>query len=297
MTKRVSRELLDPHIFSLLRRLNSFLKSAGVKPFLVGGLVRDLLLQRKTADIDLAVHNDALKIAQDVATRFGGTLVLLHEKNRIGRVVLPDKKNISSKGQFVVDLITIDDTIYDDLARRDFTIDAMAYDLNELIRDPEEALLIDPFGGLNDLHDRLIRAVSSCTFIDDPLRLLRAFRLSSELGFSIDDETEFLIKSDSYLITTVAGERIREELLRLVIHPEIDKLLLYMDELGVLTAVIPELGETKGIIQPKEHYWNVFEHLVETVAASSFLFTVSLASMATDLAQASRALAISLSAA
>lgn len=271
MSNGTPRQFLEPHILSLLRRLAAFLKSRGVKSYLVGGLVRDLHLKRKTEDIDIAVQNDALKIARDVAKLLGGTYVLLHEENRIGRVVLPDKDNISGGGQWVVDFTSVRDTIYDDLARRDFTIDAMAYNLTELILHSEQALLIDPFGGLGDLHDHLIRAVIPSTFTDDPLRLLRAFRLASELGFAIDDETEFLIKRDSYLIATIAGERIREELLRLIAVPRIDRLLLYMDELGVLTAVIPELGETKGIIQPKEHYWNVFEHLVETVAAAGFL--------------------------
>jgi poly(A) polymerase len=271
MARETPHEFLEPHIFSLLRRLNSVLQPAGVKPYLVGGLVRDLILKRKTADIDIAVQSDALIVAEDAAKLMGGSYVRLHEENRIGRVVLPDKTGDSGRSQWVVDFTTIENTIYDDLARRDFTIDAMAYDLAELIHDPEQALLIDPFGGLNDLHDRLIRAVSTSVFTDDPLRLLRAFRLSSELGLTIDDETEFLIKSDSYLIATIAGERIREELLRLMLAPKIDRLLLYMSELGVLTAVIPELAGTRGIVQPKEHYWNVFEHLVETAAAAAFL--------------------------
>jgi poly(A) polymerase len=271
MARETPHEFLEPHIFSLLRRLNSVLQPAGVKPYLVGGLVRDLILKRKTADIDIAVQSDALIVAEDAAKLMGGSYVRLHEENRIGRVVLPDKTGDSGRSQWVVDFTTIENTIYDDLARRDFTIDAMAYDLAELIHDPEQALLIDPFGGLNDLHDRLVRAVSTSVFTDDPLRLLRAFRLSSELGLTIDDETEFLIKSDSYLIATIAGERIREELLRLMLAPKIDRLLLYMSELGVLTAVIPELAGTRGIVQPKEHYWNVFEHLVETAAAAAFL--------------------------
>lgn len=271
MAKGSPHEFLEPHIFPLLRRLNSFLRSAGVRPYLVGGLVRDLILKRKTADIDIAVQGDALVVAEDVAKFLGGAFVPLHMENHIGRVVVPDKTGASGRRQWTVDFTTIEDTIYDDLARRDFTIDAMAYDLAELIQDPEQAWLIDPFGGLNDLHDRLVRAVDTTVFTDDPLRLLRAFRLSADLNFTIDDQTEFLIKSDSYLIATVAGERIREELLRLIVAPKIDHLLLYMNELGILTAVIPELAGTRGIAQPKEHYWNVFEHMVETTAAAAFL--------------------------
>ncbi len=271
MAKGTPHQFLEPDILSLLRRLACFLSSRGVKPYLVGGLVRDLLLERKTADIDIAVQADALKVAEDVANLLGGAYVPLHEENRTGRVVLPDKIKASGRGQWVIDFTTIDGTIEGDLARRDFTIDAMAYDLAELIRDPEQALLIDPFGGLQDLHDHLVRAVSSHIFTDDPLRLLRAFRLSSELGFTIDDETAFLIKNDSYLTATVAGERIREELLRLLASSRVDRLLLYMDELGVLSALIPELAGTRGIAQPKEHYWNVFEHLIETTAAAGFL--------------------------
>jgi poly(A) polymerase len=202
MANRTPRAIPEPPICNLLGRLTQDLKPAGIKAFIVGGLVRDIVLKRKTADIDLAVPGDALKTAEEVAGFTGGSYVPLHEKNRIGRVVLTDLAGTSGRTRWTLDFTTIEDTIYDDLARRDFNIDAMAYDLSEFVRDPEKAWLIDPFGGLNDLHDRIVRAVSNTVFTEDPLRLLRAFRLASELGFTIDAGTEFLIKSDAYLIAT-----------------------------------------------------------------------------------------------
>jgi poly(A) polymerase len=117
----------------------------------------------------------------------------------------------------------------------------------------------------------VVRAVSEKAFTSDALRLLRAVRLASELGFNISQETEAQIKCHAHLITGVAGERIREELLRLLAAPKTEQLLLYLDNLGLLTALISELAHTKGVEQPREHAWDVFNHSVKTAAAVDFV--------------------------
>jgi len=254
---------IQPSALSLLTRVNHFLTEQGIKSYLIGGLVRDRLLGRDTADIDIAVSADALEVAPRVANAFGGKYVLLDEVNGIGRVILSDEG-----AKWELDFSTLQGSLEQDLARRDFTIDAMGIDLETAIQSP---VLIDPFGGQNDLRQGIIRAVAETAFPSDPVRLLRAVRLAAELGFRIESQTETLIQRYSHLIAGVAGERVREELLRLLAMSRSGQLLAYLDELGLLTAIFPELVPTKGAEQPKEHFWDVFEHSIKTVAAVDFL--------------------------
>jgi len=230
-----------------------------------------MLLRRDTADIDIAVAADALKVAAKVATALGGRYVLLDEVNGVGRVVLSSEEAPSAKGQWYLDFSTVKGNIEDDLARRDFTIDAIAVDLGRLGKDYTDVQVIDPFNGWGDLKRGIIRAVTDTAFESDPARLLRAVRLAAELGFSIDNETEALIRRYHHLVAGVAGERIREELLRLLVVAQAGQLLPYLEELSLLTTVIPELAQAKGVNQPKEHFWDVFDHSIQTVAATDFL--------------------------
>jgi len=259
------KPLTESQAFLLLSRLNNFLAEQGVQSYLVGGFVRDVMLRRDTADIDIAVAADALEIAPRVADAFGGKYVLLDKINRVGRVVLTDKD------RWEIDFSTIENSIEQDLGRRDFTIDAMAVDLGYLGENCADVLLIDPFHGEVDLRSGVLRAVAENTFESDAARLLRAVRLAAELGFTIDEETEALIQRYSHLISSVAGERAREELLRLLAVPQAGQLLLYLDKLGLLTSLIPELAQMKGVSQPKEHFWDVFDHSVRVVVAVDFL--------------------------
>lgn len=270
----------------LLTKISNFLTEQDIQSYVVGGLVRDLLLGRETADIDIAIEADAVEIAPRVATALGGKYVLLDEVNRVGRVVLVNKEAPSTRGQWELDFSTVKGSIKQDLAQRDFTIDAMAIDLREIINQPlpptpsplkkgkvpaRPPRLIDPFHGWDDLHQQVIRAVAQTAFESDGARLLRAVRLAAELGFSIDNNTEALIRRYSHLIASVAGERVREELLRLLAIPRAEQLLPYLDKLELLTVIIPELARTKEIKQPKEHFWDVFDHSLKTVVAVDFL--------------------------
>ncbi len=275
--------VIAPSASSLLIRVGNFLAEQGVKAYLIGGFVRDMLLERDTADIDIAVAADALEAAPKIAGALGGKYVCLDEVNRVGRVVL-DNGDASASGKRELDFSTLKGDIKDDLAQRDFTIDAMAIDLGKVISSKEREsgkrgkvslrlpVLIDPFKGWDDLHQGVLRVVTETAFPSDPARLLRAVRLAAELGFSIDRETETLIRRYSHLIANVAGERVREELLQLLAMPGGGQLLAYLDELGLLTAMIPELAQTKGVEQLKEHFWDVFVHSMKTVVAVDFLF-------------------------
>ena len=266
MSERSLNLLIEPEASSLLTRVSTILTEQGVKSYLVGGFVRDALLGRATADIDIAVEADALEIASKLAIALNGKYVPLDEENRVGRVIV-----VNQAGQWELDLSTVKGSIEQDLARRDFTIDAIAVDLRDVVRDFTRPHLIDPLDGWSDLRQRLIRAVAETTFEMDAVRLLRAVRLAAELGFSIDNQTEALIRDHCNLVTSVAGERVREELLRLLVLPAGGRYLESLEALGLLDNIFPELVVTKGVTQPREHCWDVFEHSLRTVGAVDFL--------------------------
>jgi poly(A) polymerase len=265
------RPLAESWVRSLLSKVERILAKQGTEAYVVGGWVRDILLGRATADIDIALAGDALTIAPKVASALGGKSVLLDEVNQVARVVLLEQEEPSPEVQWHLDFSSFAGTIEPDLARRDFTINAMAVNLRQLVRERPAVQVTDPFHGRDDLRRRVIRVVAEAVFTADPVRLLRAVRLAAELGFTIDRDTEALIQRDAYLIARVAGERVREELLRLLSVPGSGRFLPYLAQLGLLTAIFPELALTKGIAQPKEHAWDVFEHSLKTVLAIDFL--------------------------
>ncbi len=259
--------VIEPRLSSVLDTVSNFLAEQDINSYIVGGFVRDVLLGRETADIDIAVDADALEVALKIAAIVGGKYVPLDDVNRVGRVVIVNEEAGATDNRLELDFSTLKGNIEQDLAQRDFTIDAIAINLKEL----DKGELIDPFNGWNDLRQRVLRVVSETALKSDAARLLRAVRLAAELDFGIDNETEPLIKRDSHLVSGVAGERIREELLRLIAIPRAGQLLHYLDELSLVTTTIPELAQTKRVAQPKEHFWNVFDHSLRTVAAVDFL--------------------------
>lgn len=255
-------------LLGLLTKVSAIQVQHNCRAYIVGGFVRNWLLGRETADIDIAVSGDALSVAQEVAEAINGRYVLLDEANGVARVVV-----LHDEQPWHLDFTSFSSGIENDLLRRDFTINAMAMELQGLFSGSPK--LIDPFSGEADLKKGLVRALSQQIFKDDAARLLRAVRLASEFAFEIEPETESLIRQNCQLVRLVPGERLREELLRLLALPGSGGLMRYLDELALLTEVIPELDEMKGVEQPKEHYWNVFDHSVETVAAVEFMLRES----------------------
>ncbi len=251
--------MIIPDASGVLSRLAQAIASRGVQAHLVGGAVRDYLRGQPTGDIDVAVSTDALALARELAPLFGGHLVPLDAERGTARVVLPRGPDDS----YWLDLTSAESGIYDDLARRDFAVDAMAVSLEAAAAGNFDDV-IDPYGGRADLHDRIIRAVSPSALRADPARLLRAPRLAAQLGFRIEAGTEKQIRHDAHLVTSIAPERVRDELLKLMAPRGATVALRHLDGLGLLTRILPELEEARGVTQPKEHYWDVFNHLLET---------------------------------
>jgi len=289
------------NLSATLAKISHLLAIQKKQGYIVGGFVRDWLLERKTNDIDIAVSGDAITIAREVAEEIGGKFVLLDDVNNIARVVVIEdeqpgrtSQNQELRGaEWHFDFSPFTGDIESDLARRDFTINAMALELSQfvtastatkkssrksasLLTEKQSPLkLIDPFSGKEDLRDEIVRGVSEQIFEADAARLLRAVRLAAELDFTIEPNTESLIRRYSQAITEVPGERVREELLRFLTLPQAAYHLRYLDKLGLLLALIPELGESKGVEQPTVHFWDVFEHSLQTVAAIEFLIRES----------------------
>jgi poly(A) polymerase len=272
-------ELVITQQDSLLAIICRFLSAHGIESFVVGGAVRDLLMRRETSDIDIAIKGDALEIASRVADETGGTFIPLDEINRVGRVAA----SINGKYWYFDFSALKGDCIDDDLALRDFTVNALAVALNEstagafsfggrpAVRGLEPPEVIDPFSARQDIADRLVRMVSPRAFISDPLRMLRALRFAAELGFRIQPETEEQIKKNAALASMPAGERTREELLKILALPRSARFLGYADKLGLLTVIIPELEPARETTQPVEHTWKVLEHSLHTTETIEYL--------------------------
>ena len=172
---------------------------AGEEAWIVGGAIRDEALGRRLVDLDVACREPE-RAARAFAKRSGGAPFPLSERHGAWRVALVEGRT--------VDFTPLAAAIEDDLATRDFTINAIARPLGG-------GDAVDPFGGLVDLDEKRLRAVGPRVFTDDPLRLLRAARLEDELDFRLDDETERLVREDAALVTKPSGERIVGELRRL----------------------------------------------------------------------------------
>ncbi len=231
--------------------------------YLTGGFLRDILLGRAVRDVDLALSGDTLGLARRAAAALKGHYVPLDEERGTARIVRSPRALVR-----YIDVTRLRGDIQADLAERDFTIDAMALPLDAAIR---QSYLIDPFGGQNDLAQRIVRAVGDGAFRADGLRLLRAVRLCAELDFSLDEATASLIRRDATFLDNAAPERGRDELARLLDTPRAAAALRLLDDLGLLERLLPEVTSCRGVSQPKEHYWDVFQHSIETVAALDFM--------------------------
>ena len=244
---------------SIVEQVCIFLRTRSVEAYLVGGCMRDWLLGRSSHDIDFAVAGDAVKLARQVADRMGGAFVLLDEERCTGRVVTRGEDG----QRLFIDFARLQggDVIID-LSKRDFTVNAIAVAMADA-----ESLshIIDPYDGQRDVQLGLVRAVSETAFQDDPLRTLRAVRIAAEMEASIERGTEELLRRAVRLITNVSAERVRDELAKILALPGAAQNLRYLDELGLLTAIIPELETLKGIEQSEPHYLDVFEHSLEAV--------------------------------
>lgn len=226
--------------------------------------MRDYALGRPSADLDLAASSDPEGLAHALARASGGSFVLLDDATKIYRVALP-------AGQ--VDVAQVQGgSIEADLARRDFGLNAMARRL-EAGPGGEPALgpLLDPRRGLADAKARRLKASGSAPFEDDPLRLLRAFRLAAQLGLAIEPATARHIRRNAKRVRRCAGERVRQELLLLLAAPGAHRWLRAMDEARVLTAVFPELEKMRACARGYYGSGGVMRHTLDAVERMDLL--------------------------
>jgi tRNA nucleotidyltransferase/poly(A) polymerase len=217
--------------------------------WLVGGTVRDLLLDRPSADVDVIVEGDPRAGARRVAGHVGGAVFALSERHGAWRVIA---------GERTIDVARARGDVVADLGQRDFTINAIAMAL-------DGGEIVDPHGGRDDLDRRVVRAVGDGVFADDGLRLLRLARLAHELAFDIDEATERLARRDAGLATAPAGERTYAEVRRLLAARDPARGMRLLDRLGVADVVLPELAALRGVGQSGYHHLDAHEHTLHVL--------------------------------
>lgn len=227
--------------------------------YLVGGSIRDLFTKKcEFCDRDISIKG-AENFARKIANKWDGTFIELDSENKIYRVVLPDKINF-------LDISELQgNSIEEDLKRRDFTINAIAYDLTN-------DKFVDVTGGLKDLEHKVLRHIDDKNFEDDPLRILRAFRFYAVTGFSMTKELEVALKKYMLMALNPAKERINYEIMKLFGGDFASSTLLKMDEFGLLEKIFPCVTEMKKVPPNTHHHLNLFHHVVETVRQIEIMY-------------------------
>ncbi|MBI3550496.1 MAG: HD domain-containing protein [Elusimicrobia bacterium] len=214
------------------------------------------MLGRPIADLDLAYQGPARALAEAIAREAGGTLVALDEETRVYRIVLRDGVFAPLRQIDVAEVQGKD--IHEDLLRRDFTVNAMAAPI-------AGGVLIDPRGGLKDVRSRTLRADDPKVFIEDPLRLLRAFRIAAQLDLTIEPATLKHIRAHRKRVGAPAGERVRQELMALLSVSPCHVWLRRMDETGLLTALFPDLEASRRCATVYYGEGGVLRHTLDCV--------------------------------
>lgn len=239
--------------------------------FVVGGYVRDHILNRESKDIDIVVLGSGIELAKEVAAKIGkrtkvnifrnfGTAMLKYKGYEIEFVGARKESYSRDSRKPVVE----DGTLEDDQKRRDFTINTLAISLNKNAYGD----LIDSFGGLSDLKNRIIRTPMdpSKTYSDDPLRMLRAIRFASQLGFTIEDKSLKAIQKNKIRIEIVSKERIIDELNKIILSPKPSGGFIHLKKTGLLELIFPELDRMKGVqIMNGKGYKDIFLHTIKVL--------------------------------
>jgi poly(A) polymerase len=245
----------------LISALGATASQMGAEVYLVGGRIRDFLLNKKTGDFDFAVKGDSSSFAKELAKALEGSYILLDKETKLSRVVLDDG-------------ITLDfsplkgNDIEEDLSNRDFTINAMALPITLLNKDfsfnPSD--IIDPLRGQEDLKKGIIKQCSREGFSQDPLRMLRAVRLKSNCGFVVECRTEQNIKQNASLIKNVSGERISQEFFEILGSNQSHDHITYMDQtLGLIEEIFEEVKDMKDVGKCAYHVVDSWQHSVYTL--------------------------------
>ena len=275
--------LLNNDVF---RSISEAADSLGVECYVVGGYVRDLFLERNTNDIDVVVVGSGIQVAETLKKNIGKKAHLSVFRNfGTAQLKYKTKSDTDSKQseEIIVEFVGArkesyshdsrkpmveDGTLEDDQNRRDFTINALAICLNK----NRFGELVDPFCGLEDMEDGIIRTPldPEVTFDDDPLRMMRCIRFATQLNFYIEEETFDAIKRNVERIQIISGERIQEELNKILLSPYPSKGFYYLRESGLLDILLPELCaldnvETRNGRSHKNNYYHTLE-VLENVA-------------------------------
>jgi poly(A) polymerase/tRNA nucleotidyltransferase (CCA-adding enzyme) len=248
------------------------LKKADFEAFLVGGCVRDLFLNKKPKDWDIATNADPeqiISLFQDTfyENSFGTVGIVQDEVSDETLKVIevtPYRMESGYSDNRHPDIVTFSQKIEDDLQRRDFTINAIAYDVHG-------GEVIDLYNGLEDIKDKIIRTVGKAEdrFKEDGLRILRAVRFFAEIGFEIEAGTEKAIYENANLLENISKERIRDEFTKIIMSKNPMAGLLALKKLGLVKYVVPELEKTYGVEQNKAHSYDVWEHLLRSVQCAA----------------------------
>ena len=260
--------LLDKKIFRLISETAD---AEGMECYVVGGYVRDLFLERPSQDIDVVTVGSGIKLARALANRLGtgahlsvfsnfGTAQVKWHGHEVEFVGARRESYSHDSRKPVVE----DGTLEDDQNRRDFTINAMAVCLNKA----RFGELVDPFDGLWDMEDRLIRTPldPDTTFSDDPLRMMRCIRFATQLNFQIDEETFDALARNKERISIISRERIADELNKIMMTSTPSKGFVEMERCGLLPLVLPELAALEGVTKTngrahKDNFYHTLEVL------------------------------------
>lgn len=252
VTLREHRSDYPPQLFKALAQVSEKL---GREMFLVGGTVRDWLLQILPNDLDFTVDCDAVRCCR----------LLIHALN--GGTFVPLGTAEEDAGRVVWKGLTIDfssfragaTTIEEDLSMRDFTLNALGIRYSDFIDQSGALSILDPSGGVQDLTNGILRACHNA-FVSDPLRMLRGYRLWARFGFVLEENTLASIRKHVSLLSRVSVERINYEMDLIMASDRASEVIAAMAESGLLFQVIPALQEGVGLEQPASHHLDVFEH-------------------------------------
>jgi poly(A) polymerase len=234
----------------------------GVDLYLVGGTVRDILLGKEVKDLDFAMDANAFDFARELADLLNASFIPLDEEHDTARVVF--NMDCTLKCPYMDFCRIRGADITEDMSTRDFTVNAMAIDLQQVVEN-DQVELIDPYDGSSDLVDKIIRLVSNGGISDDPIRLLRAYRLSADLDFVIHNDTLAIIRKSVGLLNLTSAERIRDELFKTLSADNSSHYLREMDEMGLLEEIFPEIAPMRGMEQNDYHHLDVWDHSMLTL--------------------------------